>query len=412
MGALLSRVDYNNWYVDSMKHFVDVVQHLSHARSLPEIMTIVRNAARELTGADGATFVLREGDNCHYAEENAIEPLWKGKRFPMAQCISGWVMTRGETVFIEDIYADPRIPQDAYRPTFVKSLAMVPIRRDSPVGAIGNYWASNRIPAAEEIEILEALANVTAVAMENVDLYTRLQQQIGALETSNEELNRFAWIASHDLKSPLRAIDHLAGWIEEDAGVQLNPDTRQHILTLRQRVRRMDGLLDDVLTYAQLDRKLDPARIEWVDGRELVANAISLLDIPAAARIEITGDMPERLPRMPLKLVLSNLIGNAIVHNPEPDARVWIEVAESEEHHVISVRDNGPGIPAEHHARIFEMFQKLDKRAHAEGNGMGLAFVRRLLEVHGGAVHVDSDGKNGATFRVVWPKYPHPDIRM
>ena len=96
------------------------------------VKEIVRKAARALTGADGATFVLRDNGHCYYADEDAIEPLWKGKRFPMGLCISGWVMLNCQPTTIEDIYSDPRIPADAYRPTFVKSLAMVPIRTRSP----------------------------------------------------------------------------------------------------------------------------------------------------------------------------------------------------------------------------------------------------------------------------------------
>lgn len=207
-----------SWYVDSMEQLIAVTQDLSYARSLNEVMSIIRLAARDLTGADGATFVLRDGDKCFYAEENAIAPLWKGQRFPMDACISGWVMMHGQTVFIEDIYQDDRIPKDAYRPTFIKSLLMVPIRKESPIGAIGNYWAKNRVPAPEEITILENLANITSIALENVELYQQLQKKLHALETSNEELNRFAWIASHDLKSPLRSIDNLSAWIEEDSG--------------------------------------------------------------------------------------------------------------------------------------------------------------------------------------------------
>src|ERR1700755_1959235 len=127
---------------------VGIVQQLSLARSLPEIQAIVRHRARALTGADGATFVLRDGDKCFYADEDAIEPLWKGQRFPLDHCISGWAMRNKQSVTIEDIYVDERIPHEAYRPTFVKSLAMVPIRRLEPVGAIGNSWANHQLPTA------------------------------------------------------------------------------------------------------------------------------------------------------------------------------------------------------------------------------------------------------------------------
>src|SRR5580658_9796329 len=160
------------------ERLVGVVQELSMARSLPAIMEIVRTAARQLTGADGATFVLREGDNCFYAEEDAIAPLWKGKRFPMSICISGWVMLNREPAVIPDIYRDSRVPTEAYRPTFVKSLAMVPIRTAQPLGAIGNYWATARQPTEQEVALLAALADTTSVAMENVRLYEGLEQRV------------------------------------------------------------------------------------------------------------------------------------------------------------------------------------------------------------------------------------------
>ncbi len=387
-----------------MEHFVEVVQDLSYARSLNEVMAIVRRAARELTGADGATFVLRDGENCFYAEENAIQPLWKGQRFPMSRCISGWVMTNGKTIFVEDIYADARIPADVYRPTFVKSLVMVPIRRDSPIGAIGNYWARHRIPAPEEIKILESLANVTAVAMENVDLYNQLQKKVVALESSNEELNRFAWIASHDLKSPLRSIDHLCEWIEEDAGLQMKAESRQHMLTLRQRVRRMNGLLDDILSYAQIDRKLDSGKIEHISGRELVENAIALLDMPVHFAVEIKDPLPEHLPAMPLKLVFANLIGNAIKHHDREQGRILIECTQDETDYIFTITDDGPGIAPEYHGKIFDMFQTLKPKSQHSGNGMGLTFVRKMLEVNGGSIDVESSGERGSVFKFTWPK--------
>ena len=166
------------WYGHAMERLVEVVQRLSMARDLPGVMDIVRRAARELTGADGATFVLRDGDRCFYADEDAIEPLWKGQRFPMSACISGWAMLHREAVAVPDVYADARIPIDAYRPTFVKSLAMVPIRTLEPVGAIGNYWASHHVPSPDELRVLQALADTTAVAMENLRVYEELEARV------------------------------------------------------------------------------------------------------------------------------------------------------------------------------------------------------------------------------------------
>ena len=119
---------------------IEVVEKLSMASSLPFITQTVAQAARQLVGSHGATFVLRDEDKCYYADEDAISPLWKGGRFQANTCISGWCMQNRQVVVIEDIYKDNRIPHDAYRPTFVKSLCMVPIREEAPIGAIGCYW--------------------------------------------------------------------------------------------------------------------------------------------------------------------------------------------------------------------------------------------------------------------------------
>ena len=161
-----------------LQYLIQVIQKLASAHDLESIMAVVRTGARQLTHADGATFVLRDRDLCYYADEDAITPLWKGGRFPMSACISGWVMLNNQSVILEDIYADPRIPADAYRPTFVKSLAMVPIRSREPIGAIGNYWATHHRPSPEEMELLQTLADAAAVAMENVYLYDVQEQRI------------------------------------------------------------------------------------------------------------------------------------------------------------------------------------------------------------------------------------------
>lgn len=173
--------------LEQARELVAAIQRLSLARSIGDIQEIVRSAARRLTGADGATFVLREGEHCYYADEDAISPLWKGQRFPLEACISGWAMLNRQPAVIEDIYADGRIPHEAYRPTFVKSLAMVPIRTLAPVG----YWARRHAPSAQEVELLQALADSTVVAMENVRVYEELEQ--ARLET----LQRLALAAEY-----------------------------------------------------------------------------------------------------------------------------------------------------------------------------------------------------------------------
>jgi len=183
-------------YVRGMERLVRAIQELSLARTLPDLQRVVRSSARALTGCDGATFVLRDNGKCYYADEDAISPLWKGSRFPMEICISGWAMLNREAAVISDIYKDSRIPHEAYRPTFVKSLVMVPIRKLDPIGAIGNYWAYQRQPSDQEVSLLQALADATSVAMENVRVYSELEQRVSdrtaALEQANAEIRELS----------------------------------------------------------------------------------------------------------------------------------------------------------------------------------------------------------------------------
>lgn len=183
-------------YVRGMERLLCAVQELSLARSLPDVQRIVRTSARELIGCDGATFVLRDDGKCFYADEDAIAPLWKGSRFPMESCISGWAMLNRDAAVIPDISKDSRIPQEAYRPTFVKSLVMVPIRKLDPIGAIGNYWARERQPSEQEVSLLQALADSTSIAMENVAVYSELEQRVrdrtAALEKANAEIQHLS----------------------------------------------------------------------------------------------------------------------------------------------------------------------------------------------------------------------------
>ncbi len=173
------------------------VQELSLVRRLEDVQAIVRTAARRLVRADGATFVLRDNDKCFYPDEDAISPLWKGEQFPLEACISGWAMLNRSTVAIENIYADDRIPHDAYRPTFVKSLVMVPIRTMDPLGSIGMYWAHNHRASEAEVMVARALADSTAVALEHVQVLGELERTVELSQTDvlTGLPNRRAWDA-------------------------------------------------------------------------------------------------------------------------------------------------------------------------------------------------------------------------
>lgn len=178
----------------NLQRLVTAVKELSLARNVDEVMAIVRCVAREIIGADGATFVLRDrigqSEACYYADEDAISPLWKGSKFHIETCISGWAMLNSKPAVIEDIYQDSRIPHEAYKSTFVKSLAMVPIRTSDPIGAIGNYWAERHMPTEEEVGLLQSLADITAVTLENIKVHDELEYRVRNRTAQLHERNR------------------------------------------------------------------------------------------------------------------------------------------------------------------------------------------------------------------------------
>lgn len=138
---------------------------LADATSQEDVIEIVRSHARAVISADGVTFVLRDGTRSHYVEEDAIGPLWKGQKFPMTACISGWAMMNRQTAIVPDIFADARIPHGVYRKTFVRSLVIAPVGLDSPVAAIGAYWRDKPVISAREAAAVETLATMVGEAL-------------------------------------------------------------------------------------------------------------------------------------------------------------------------------------------------------------------------------------------------------
>ncbi|QCJ00255.1 GAF domain-containing sensor histidine kinase [Agrobacterium larrymoorei] len=164
---------------------------ISRAHSLADVIAMIRASARTLIGCEGITIVRREGDLCHYVEEDAIGPLWKGQTFPEVACISGWSMINRQTVVVPDISVDERIPHELYAETFVRAVAMSPIKKASPVGAIGAYWSKPYEPTQWEIETLDALAEAAATAIEHMEFNSGLRlSAAGVEEPSADEFRR------------------------------------------------------------------------------------------------------------------------------------------------------------------------------------------------------------------------------
>ena len=221
------------------------------------------------------------------------------------------------------------------------------------------------------------------------------------------DLDQFAYIASHDLKAPLRGIGNLADWIQEDLGDRLAGESAGHMRLLQARVRRMEALIDGILAYSRAGRAVRAAEV--VDTGALVQEALELLDPPTHVRIRVAPGMPTvSAERVPLQQVFLNLIGNAVKYagTGRPEAVIdvgWRSVGDTVE---FVVRDDGPGIAPEFHDRIWGIFQTLAPRDKVEGTGVGLSVVKKIVESRGGQVSLDSAPGRGAAFRFTWPSIP------
>jgi signal transduction histidine kinase len=235
------------------------------------------------------------------------------------------------------------------------------------------------------------------------------------LERSNRDLDQFAYVASHDLKAPLRAISTLAGWLEEDLGERLAPDEREQLQLLRGRVKRMDSLVEGILQYSRVGRL--EGQYEKVDLGLLVHEVLDDLGPPPGLTVESDQSWPTlEIRRLRLKQVLSNLITNAVKYHDKKGRGGWIRISgrlhepgEGPESAPgagaleLAVADNGPGIARDHHHKIFQIFQTLQPRDKVESTGLGLALVAKLVEDEGGKVWVESEPGQGCVFKVRWP---------
>ena len=386
---------------------VEVIQELSISRTIQQIQDIVKYAARELVGSDGSTFVLRDRGMCYYVDEDSISPLWKGQRFDMGLCISGWVMNNKETVAIEDIYQDNRVLIDAYRSTFVKSLVMVPIRNLDPIGAIGNYWKNTHIPSIEDIKILEALANSTSIAIENVQVYSELEQLVrgrtAQLNAINTELEAFTYSVSHDLRSPLTIVGGLCQMIQQDKTNAISENSTYLFSRVDSNVKRMNELIDDLLMLSKISQaavnkqKVDLSLMAEEIINEFINNdhrarSINYMISPS---IIVYGD-----PKL-IRILLENLVGNALKYTSRKEnTLITIDKFISKDGpDGVYIKDNGAGfkIP-DNEDELFRPFKRHHSIEEFPGSGIGLAIVKRIIKLHNGNIWAESSPNEGATF--------------
>jgi PAS domain S-box-containing protein len=317
---------------------------------------------------------------------------------------SGWSMETARGRHISEIMGAERYLTRL--PYYERALSGETVSYES-VGAVGNergYFRFSYRPSVDEHGKVRGIFSMATDITERRRIELELEAKQAELMRSNKDLEQFAYVASHDLKAPLRAIELLVQWIAEGlAGYEKN-NVQENLALLTKRTQRLNRLLDDLLAYSRAGRKIGAHR--EVDSHALVLDVAQLVNPPATMSISIVGRLPTFATHpAPLEQVLRNLLGNAVKHHPGPQGRIVVSCEEHDEFYVFAIEDDGEGIPSEYAERVFEMFQTLKPRDQVEGSGMGLAIVNRIVQWQGGRVWFEpAPGGRGTVFKFQWKK--------
>jgi len=270
---------------------------------------------------------------------------------------------------------------------------------DAPHGWVNTDKLPFENPETGEKYVLVIATDITQqVKHENelLDHSIRLHQ-------ANKDLDHFAYMASHDLRAPLRGMDQIATWIGEDLGDKITPDIQENIDFLRGRVSRMESLLTDILAFSRAGKNMaDP---EDVDMDAIVDEVIDWLPPLGDFNIIKDTDLPTlNVPKSAIQQIFLNLISNAIKHHDKAEGTVNVGYKETKTHHLFYISDDGPGILKKYQDHVFEVFKKLKGRDQVEGSGIGLSIVKKMAEALGGTIGIMSeDGQRGTTFNISIP---------
>lgn len=258
------------------------------------------------------------------------------------------------------------------------------------------YWVSIQGQALynKEGEILKFFAIEEDITQKKI-LEDQREELVQSLAKSNQELEDYAAIVSHDLKSPLRSIHSLLSWIKEDNDKIFSEETHQYFSMIENKVEKMDYLIDGILTYAKID-KIDVSK-EKVNINEIVKNIIDIIHIPENINVIVKKQLPQvRADRFRMQQLFQNLISNAVNYIDKPQGKVEIDFKENKREYIFSIKDNGPGIAKENQENIFKIFQSFT--SSDKSTGLGLSIVKKIIEKYNGKIWMESELQKGTTF--------------
>jgi PAS domain S-box-containing protein len=398
---------------------MNATQQRTRPRTLEEALRALDEAEAKLRARDTDTAVIRLADNAKRSEErfrmlaegvpNHLLFLDPELRIVFANDVfleaAGWSADKAIGLHISEIMGAERFLQR--QQFYERALAGETVSYES-TGAIGSetgYFRFSYRPSLDESGKVRGIFSMATDISARRKIELELEAKQAELVRSNKDLEQFAYVASHDLKAPLRAIELLVQWITEGlAGYDANK-VQENLGLLAKRTQRLNRLLDDLLAYSRAGRKVGAHRM--TDTHALVLDVVQLLNPPPTMTISIEGQLPKLGTHPgPLEQVFRNLIGNAVKHHPGPQGRIAVSAQEQGDHYVFAVADDGEGIPSQYAERVFEMFQTLKSRDQVEGSGMGLAIVNRIVQWQRGRVWFEpAAGGRGTVFKFQWKKH-------
>lgn len=405
------------------------IEQLAMARTLDQVVEQLRASARQVVGADGIAVVLREDGYCHYVAEDAKAPLWAGQRFPADHCVSGWAMMHRQSVAIPDVFDDPRVPKEAYRVTFVRSMLMVPIGKPEPVAAIGAYWSDIGQATENEIALLETLARAASTALENGRLFGALERLNGELEKRIAERTEQLERTQETLRQTqqMEVIGQLTGNVAHDFNNLLSPimSSLDLVLLGRSSPEAIARSATAAMEAAEIAKTLVQRLLAFARRQPLLATAVDLEALVDAMRtlltttlgpqIELNCDIAPglssvRADKHQLEMAILNLAVNAR-DAMKTGGRLDILVEQaslplperlaSGDYVRLTVKDNGSGMDAKTLRSATKPFFTTKEVGH--GTGLGLSMVDGLTNQLGGGLEISSQLGVGTEVRLFLP---------